>query len=75
MKKYIWDFFGRDAREIAAHKQVHLEEFAQNKNIPKWETGTFSDRENHCAVWISTDDKNGQDLIRTVLRPKRIDDN
>lgn len=31
--KLIWDFFGPDAKEIAHHHQIHLEEFAIKENL------------------------------------------
>lgn len=37
--KLIWDFRGPDAKQIAEHYKIHLDQYAQTNNLSDYQTG------------------------------------
>ena len=68
--KLIWDFRGPEAKEIAAHHVVHLQEFAEQEQLSFHGTATEPVSDYYCMASITIDE---QDLItyRDALRPHR----
>lgn len=68
--KLIWDFFGEDAKPIAEHHVVHLKEFANNNQIPFYESTIEVINENQTTAFITVDEKN-MIIVRDALKPHR----
>jgi hypothetical protein len=68
--KLIWDFFGDDAKPIAEHHVIHLKEFAENNNIPFFESQVESINENQNIAFITVDESN-MITVRDALKPHR----
>lgn len=69
MIKYIWNFYGLDAKGTAAHHRIHLEAFTANNNIPtdKYKTGISDLDEAHSQCYIEIDNQFAS--LIDVLRP------
>ncbi|MCA0932747.1 hypothetical protein LCM02_09820 [Lutimonas saemankumensis] len=68
--KLIWDFRGPEAKEIAKHHVVHLEEFAIKENLDFFQADIQDINEMYCLAYITVPEK---DMIvyRDALKPHR----
>ncbi|MEZ4857194.1 MAG: hypothetical protein R2781_00100 [Flavobacteriaceae bacterium] len=68
--KMIWDFRGPNAKNIAEHHKIHLDEFIQTKQLKDIVTGTEAISEmHHTAIMIVSPD--AVDTLRNTLKPHR----
>lgn len=68
--KLIWDFYGPDAEKIAAHHQIHLNQFAENKQLANPITGVENSTETHSIAFLVVDKKQ-MIAVRDALKPHR----
>lgn len=72
MKKIrlIWDFRGPEAKQIAAHHERHLTEYAEKHRLAQAKCGTRAVSEKHHTAWIEVlpDEMTG---VRDALLPHR----
>ena len=75
MRRFIWDFRGRDGREIAAHHCTHLDGFAETHSIPidAYITGLIHENEFHSISFIEVEQPFEQ-IVIDLLRPQRIEE-
>jgi len=68
--KLIWDFRGPDAKKIAEHHAIHLNDFLVKENLENCEVGLDS----NSAVWIMAFvicPKSVMITLRDALKPHR----
>lgn len=68
--KLIWGFHGPDAEKIAAHHQIHLNQFAENKQLTNPITGVENPTETHSIAFLVVD-KQQMIAVRDALKPHR----
>ena len=68
--KLIWDFKGDEAKEIAKHHVVHLNEFTAKEKISNISSGIDFVNDIYCIAFLVV---NEQDVIivRDTLKPHR----
>ncbi len=68
--KLIWDFRGGDAKGIADHHCIHLEQFAVKEQLSINHTGVEMVTDMHAMAYMVVEE---QDMIkvRDALRPHR----
>ena len=68
--KLIWDFKGDEAKEIAKHHVIHLNEFTVKEKISNISSGIDVVNDIHCIAFLVV---NEQDVIivRDTLKPHR----
>jgi hypothetical protein len=68
--KLIWDFRGPEAKEIAKHHVIHLEEFAIKEKLHFFEVNTEKVNDMYCLAYITVKE---EDMItyRDALKPHR----
>lgn len=69
--KLIWDFRGPDSQRIAAHHEIHLQEFIKNNDIKDHNiTGVEELSDMHSiAFWVIPESK--IPVYRDILKPHR----
>lgn len=68
--KLIWDFHGPDAEKIAAHHQIHLNQFAERDVLSNPITGIETLSEMHVIAFLVVD-KTEMIAVRDALKPHR----
>ncbi len=68
--KLIWDFHGPDAKGIAKHHTIHLEEFLEKESIEKLTLGVESINDNHYIAYMVVNENN-LIIVRDTLKPHR----
>jgi hypothetical protein len=68
--KLIWDFHGPDAEKIAQHHVIHLNEFAEHKQLYHPLTGVQSIAEMHFIAFLVVD-QDKMIAVRDALKPHR----
>jgi len=68
--KLIWDFHGPDAKKIAEHHVIHLNEFAVHELLYLPVTGIESISELHFIAYLVVD-KEKMIAVRDMLKPHR----
>lgn len=68
--KLIWDFHGPDAEKIAQHHVIHLNEFAEHKQLKLPVTGVESITEMHFLAFLVVDQEK-MIAVRDALKPHR----
>ncbi len=68
--KLIWDFRGPEAKEIAKHHVVHLEEFANKEELFFYETSIQMINDMYCMAYITVKESN-MIVFRDALQPHR----
>lgn len=68
--KLIWDFRGPDAKEIAKHHVVHLEEFASKESLDYFQADVESVTELYSLAFITVQEGDMK-VYRNALRPHR----
>lgn len=68
--KLIWDFKGDEAKEIAKHHVIHLNEFSAKEKTSNISSGIEVVNDMHCIAFLVV---NEQDVIivRDALKPHR----
>lgn len=68
--KLIWDFKGNEAKEIAKHHVIHLNEFTTKEKISNISAGIEVVSDIYCIAFLVV---NEQDVIivRDALKPHR----
>ena len=68
--KLIWDFRGPDAKEIAEHHAIHLQEFAIREKLSRKEIDCEFGNDSH---WMACMTVSEEEMIkvRDALRPHR----
>ena len=74
MKRFIWDFRGRDGHRTAEHHCEHLTGFAEIHGIPSgsYKKGVVQENEFHTYSFMEVDEEFEQKVI-DLLRPQRIE--
>jgi len=74
MRRFIWDFRGRDSHGTATHHQIHLDGFALNNNIPleAYTKGLIVENPFHSVSYMEVEEQYEQMLIN-LLKPHRIE--
>ena len=75
MRRFIWDFRGRDGHGTAIHHQKHLDAFALNNNIPSesYKIGLIDETPIHSISYMEVDQQYEEILIN-LLKPQRIEE-
>lgn len=71
-RKLIWDFRGPDAKGIAEHYKIHLDEFAQRNNLDSAETGVEEVTGMYCTAYFFVDES-AESMVWNALRPHRAE--
>ncbi|MEQ9425595.1 MAG: hypothetical protein RJQ09_14315 [Cyclobacteriaceae bacterium] len=67
--KLIWDFRGPDARGIAEHYKIHLDEYALKNHIEA-ESCIEEITGMYCTAWMTVSSADS-DKVKSALRPHR----
>jgi hypothetical protein len=70
--KVIWDFRGKESREIAKHHAIHLKEFCEKENLPFTDID-FTELSDFYTIAYITIDKIHVNIIRDALKPHRAE--
>lgn len=75
MKRFIWDFRGRDGHQTALHHCKHLDGFTEMHGIPTnaYKAGTVQENEFHTYSFMEVEEAYEQKVI-DFLRPQRIEE-
>ncbi|MCB0495355.1 MAG: hypothetical protein KDC79_04425 [Cyclobacteriaceae bacterium] len=75
MKRFIWDFRGRDGHRTAEHHSEHLNGFAEMHGIPagSFTKGIVQENEFHTYSFMEVDEQYEQKVIDLLL-PQRIEE-
>ncbi len=68
--KLIWDFQGSDAKKIAEHYLIHLEEFIIREKLINHETGIEHINNSYFIAYMSLSES-GMIVVRDALKPHR----
>jgi len=68
--KLIWDFKGDEAKEIAKHHIVHIDQFAAKENIELIASGVDSINEMHTIAYMVVLEPQ-MIAVRDALKPHR----
>lgn len=67
--KLIWEYRGPNAKGIAEHQIIHLEEYCLKNNILNNSTGIEKFQENVWFAFLLLDEKN-HDIVAKELKPR-----
>ena len=68
--KVLWDFRGPDARKIAEHHKLHLQEFADSEHIQLLDIGIQEHSDFFAAAYLTVHESDLL-LVRDRLKPQR----
>jgi len=68
--KMIWDFRGPGAEQTARHHKIHLDEFAQARNLDFFPSGVEPMAEFHWTAYLVVGESQVPGL-REILKPHR----
>jgi len=68
--KLIWDFRGPDAKKIAEHYLIHLDEFIVREKLENHKTGIEHVNDSYVIAYMTLSEK-GMILVRDSLKPHR----
>lgn len=68
--KLIWDFRGPDAKKIAAHYLIHLDEFIEREKLANHKTGIEHVNDSYTITYMTLSES-GMILVRDALKPHR----
>lgn len=68
--KLIWDFHGPDAEKIATHHQIHLNQFAESKELVNPLSGIETLTDMHAIAFLVVERKQMIE-VRDALKPHR----
>ena len=68
--KLIWDFRGSDAKKIAEHYLIHLDEFIIREKLIDHKTG-IENINNEYSIAFMILSESGMILVRDALKPHR----
>lgn len=70
--KLIWDFKGEDAKAIAEHHQLHLEEFGLKEHLPILSSGVEELNSIHFIAFLIVNETQVI-IVRDALLPHRAE--
>ncbi len=68
--KLLWDFRGPEAKRIAEHHIIHLEEYATAESLEDTEVGTSQVSPMYCIAYMIVQEKD-MNTCREALKPHR----
>ncbi len=68
--KLIWDFRGSDAKKIAEHYLIHLDEFIIREKLINHKTGVENINDDYSIAFMTLSE-GGMLLVRDALKPHR----
>lgn len=68
--KFIWDYYGPPSARTAEHHKIHLQEFAEAKNLSIQKAGWEKKSDSHSIAFIFLKEKDALEF-KDILRPEK----
>ena len=66
--KFVWTFYGMDAKGMADHHVIHLKEFCQNHQMECLDSGVETVNENAISAFLTIKEKDAI-VAHPLLKP------